>query len=118
MKILIHTGQGAMMLSICNIVYCEADGKYTNIFYENKRTTKVEKLFSNMLLSEIEKELSTETFYRCHKSLLINFNYFFEHNTVKCEITLTTGEKIDISRRKKPSFKENLLKFISKYRSL
>lgn len=57
------------LIKIENILYCEADGRYT-IFHLNNEQVKV----ASRNLGEYEKLLDPSTFFRIHHSYIVNIN--------------------------------------------
>lgn len=118
MKILIHTIKGARVVETVDIIYCKADGHYTKIYLSQKKETEnTESFTSTKMISEVEKLLPKKSFYRCHKSYLINFGYFLEFDVAKNNIILENGTEIKISREKKAELKKRLLDYFEYYNS-
>lgn len=63
-------------------------------------------------IGTLETMLSDKDFFRCHKSYLVNLKYVDVYN--KTELTLDTGEKILIAKRRYDSFCEAILKYMCK----
>lgn len=61
-------------------------------------------------LSMLEEKLSNDSFFRCHRSFLINLEYVASFE--KSEIILENGEKIPISKRKFEEFSKVFLNFM------
>lgn len=61
-------------------------------------------------LTELEKILSPYGIFRCHSSFLVNIDYIKEIENL--EITLTTGEKIPVSQKRKKAFLDEISAFI------
>lgn len=81
------------------ISHLEADGIYTNIYHENKKTV------SSKPLGAFEEVLPLHLFNRCHKSYIVN--KFFIKRVEKgrnMEITLHSGGVVPVSVRKKEEF--------------
>lgn len=72
-KLALSTAKGLRIVLVENIIRCEADASYSNIFLANK-----EKLTVTKNLKDIEEILQTELFIRIHKSHLINANHIKE----------------------------------------
>ena len=117
MQLLINSLKGARLVETEDIIYCEADEKYTNIYLKSLINIDKEYFVATKLLKEIELLLPEICFFRCHKNCLINFKYFLEFDVSLNSIILTNEKKIQISRRKKAVSKENLLKYIENYNS-
>lgn len=83
------------------IIYCESDGNYCNIFLENNQ-----KLFVTQILKNVEEKLPTELFYRVHNSFVVNLNKVREYQKNEGFIILSNNKKIPVSRNKKNFFLE------------
>lgn len=91
-------------ISFKDIVYIESEGRkvkihttYDIIEYYNK-------------ISEIEKELNTNNFFRCHKSFIVNFMYVESYTTTV--ITLKNLEKIYISKYRLNEFSKAFMYYL------
>lgn len=98
------------------MVVCNDTGKY-KVFL--KSLSYIETFNRNLLLhteqeniicyksmKEMEQELRTKGFVRCHTSYIVNLYYV--KGVKKLEIELITGEKIPISQPKRKEFMEKL----------
>ncbi len=82
------------------IIFLKAESNYTTIFLTNNRKVTLCKT-----LKEVEKSFSQPTFFRIHKSYLINLNHVQEY--MKCEggsVLMSNGKYTGISRSKKNLF--------------
>lgn len=105
-KISIGTQKGLEIISIKNIIRCEADGSYTTIF------CKDEKVVVTKTLKQIESVLAPFPFFRIHNSNLVNLNYVKRyHKGTGGMVELENGDKVVVSRYKKKEFLEVLLNF-------
>ncbi len=103
-KITIPLQSGFEVLEIEEILYCQADDNYTNIFVNDKK-----KLVSKTL-KYFEGILSENGFARIHKSYLVNVNAITAYNKGKGgSVVLSNGKEIMVS----PSRKKELLAFFS-----
>ncbi len=115
MKILFKSSNGARLTLIGNIVCLKADTNYTKISLYNPY--KDEEKFDNFLalnsLASIEAKIkSNPNFFKCHRSCIINVNYFVEFNSTKLTIIMMNGMSVKLSRLKKIEFKEYLLSVV------
>lgn len=69
-RLKLNTRTGFLVINPAEIIYCEADGNYTEIVLANQRK---EVISSN--LGNVEKELSGDGFFRISRSSLINLRY-------------------------------------------
>ncbi|PKA83285.1 LytTR family two component transcriptional regulator [Ulvibacter sp. MAR_2010_11] len=103
-KITIPLQNGFEVLQIEDILYCQADDNYTNIFLKDKK-----KLVSKTL-KYFEDTLNGNGFARVHKSYLVNVNAITEYKKGKGgSVVLSNGKQIMVS----PSRKKELLAFFS-----
>ena len=83
-----------------DIMYCKADGKYTEFILRNGS-----KIISSRNIGEYQNKLDENTFFRIHHSYLININHI-EKVTKKdgyyCEFK--NGEKLPIAKRRQEGF--------------
>jgi two-component system LytT family response regulator len=103
-KITIPLQNGFEVLEIKDILYCQADDNYTNIYINEKK-----KLVSKTL-KYFDEILSKNGFARVHKSYLVNVNAIVEYRKGKGgSVILSSGKEIMVS----PSRKKELLAFFS-----
>ncbi len=105
-KITLPTGNAYEIISIKDIIRCEADGSYTTFYLSDKR-----KLLISAGLKHYEELLPESDFIRVHHHHLININQVVR--LLKEDggyAIMSDGSKIEISRRKKESFMERLNK--------
>ena len=68
--------------------------------------------YSNELIDYWEKKLSHISFYRVHKSYIINLDYIEEYK--RNEIKLSTGEIIGVSYRNQPNFRRYFYNYLKR----
>ena len=80
-----------------DIAYCEAQGNYCRIYLTNGKS-----LFICKTLKQVESILPSKNFTRCHQSYVVNLDQVrqFVVHAPLC-LTIETGQKIPVSRRKK-----------------
>lgn len=104
-KIRINSRHNYILVNPSDIIYCEADGGYTNIFLSNG---KVE--ISNSTLSQVEQKLISHNFFRLGRSVLLNKEFVRSINKSNRTCLLEKeGSKWEI-RASHKSIKEFLLK--------
>jgi len=99
-KILISTKQGHLYISLEKILYCKAASNYCEIYLVDGTTHLLSKT-----LKIIEQDLSSDLFFRCHQSYLINKKYLTTFSDGIC--TLESNQvklTIPVSRRRQVSF--------------
>lgn len=87
-----NTRHGFVTLKIDDIVYCEASGNYTVLYFTKDH---------NELISRKLKQIETvlpNTFFRLGRSYVVNLNYLYKVNrkTKTCEL-LKDGEKFKLT---------------------
>lgn len=105
--ILIKTDESNQKININDIIYIEASDKYCNI-----RTNEGTVLFKKTL-SEIEKMLPEDKFFRCHRTYLVGFRHIVSHTST--DVLFDNKEKALISRVKLPPFKKAFTNYIKRY---
>ncbi len=104
-KLAIPNLEGFKMVSVEEIVYCEADDNYTHIVLKNKP-----KIIASRTLKDFQRLLDDHhIFIRVHHSFLINLNEIQQY--VRGDggyVVMSDGSHINVSRNKK----KNLLKYL------
>ncbi|MFC0186214.1 LytTr DNA-binding domain-containing protein [Pseudarcicella hirudinis] len=101
----IYLNRKTRYISISDIILLKAESNYTSILMSDGK-----KIMLAKTLKEFEAILSNHPFVRIHRSYLINLNNL-QSFELKDEmfVTMKTGKKIDISRRRKMIFREKFL---------
>lgn len=100
MRLCLPTMKGFMILKLDDIVYCEAERSYTVFHLEDKKTVTVSKP-----LLEYESMLVDTSFFRIHKSFLINLRHVKEYQRGEGgTVIMSNNAEIEVSRRKKEHF--------------
>lgn len=106
-RIALPVAEGLLFVEMEDIVYMEAEGAYTNVYLANK-----ESVFVSKRLNYFEDLLSNrKTFYRCHRSFMININFIKRLNRNEGHLELDNGTNIPISRDKKIDLEQLLKNF-------
>lgn len=103
-KITISTGNAYEIISLEDLIRCEADTSYTKFFMKDGR-----KFLVSSSLKVYEDMLPPDKFVRIHHHHLINMDHVVR--VLKEDggyAIMTDGSKIEISRRKKENFFEQL----------
>jgi two-component system, LytTR family, response regulator len=103
-KLAIPSSDGFIMVQLSDIIFCESDGNYTIFNLTNNR-----KLTSSYTLRQYDDMLSTQDFFRAHKSYLINLSHINRY--LKSDgglIMMSNGKTVELSRRNK----EKLMKIL------
>lgn len=88
-----------IVLSEDQILYLKSDGNYIEIFY--LVDSKIEKQIIRNTLNNVQSNLPLESFYKIHRSHLVNLSYAksIELNRSNYELSLKYGEiKLPVSR--------------------
>lgn len=110
MKLCLPTMKGFLILDLDEIIYCEAERSYTIFHIDNKKPITVSKP-----LLEYESTLVNTSFFRIHKSFLINLKHVKEyHRGEGGSVFMSNNAEIEVSRRKKDQFLQKI-KEIYKY---
>lgn len=100
MQLCVPSIKGFQVIRINDIIYCEADNTYTNIYLSNSQ-----KLMASRPLIDYETILQDSSFIRIHKSYLINMKHLKEYQKGEGGIAImSNGKQLDVSRRKKEFF--------------
>lgn len=105
--IFITDGDISKRININDIRYIEARNKDSLVRIKDRTMT------SSSLLSDLEKKLPRDRFFRSHKSFLVGFKYITEYGS--SQITFTNGEKAKISRYRLSEFKESYFNYMKRY---
>jgi two-component system LytT family response regulator len=86
------------IVDIDDILYCEADGSYTNFY-----TTDNKVYTTSNNLKKVENILMQATFFRIHRSTLLNLKHIVQFNHTG-ELVLSNKKKLLVSSRNKTNF--------------
>jgi len=96
-KIALTDKNGAVFISVSDIVRCEASGGYTAFVIKNKK-----KIISSKNIKEYEELLPGDTFFRVHNSHLVNLNYIrLYHRGRGGYLEMEDGAVIEVAVRRK-----------------
>ncbi len=105
-KIAIPSIDSYVMVKITDILYCEADGNYAYIYLLNQ-----EKILVSKTLKWIEELLPESTFFRIHKSYIINLNLMKKYLKTEDQVLMENEILLAVSDRQR---KELIGKIVSK----
>ncbi|PHQ55500.1 MAG: hypothetical protein COC16_05125 [Lutibacter sp.] len=86
------------LVDIDDIIYCEADGSYTHFFTSDNKT-----YITSNNLKKVENILKHTSFFRIHRSTLLNLKHIVQYNNTG-EVILSNNKKLLVSSRNKTSF--------------
>ena len=89
-----------------DIIYVETDD------HKVKVVTTLGIFYSSDLIDYWEKKLTHISFYRVHKSYIVNLDYIDQYK--RNELKLTTGELIGISYRNQPNFRKYFFDYLKR----
>ena len=98
-QVFIPTNRGTKIVLASNIIRVESSSNYSKIYFSNEQPLLVAKI-----LHWFEDQLPPEMFCRIHRTHIVNRMYvteIFESS----KLALSNGEVIQMSRRKKGSYK-------------
>ncbi|MCD4744766.1 MAG: LytTR family DNA-binding domain-containing protein [Bacteroidales bacterium] len=99
-KIALPCLDGLYFAKIKNIIRCESDGNYTSIFMDTGQ-----KLVVTKLIKEYEEMLSPLSFYRIHKSHIINLAFIKKYLRGEGGTVIMNDDSVlEVSRRRKDGF--------------
>lgn len=104
MRLTLPTLKGFIILKLDDILYCEAERSYTVFHLVDKKTVTVSRP-----LIEYENILDNTSFFRVHKSFLINLRHVREYQRGEGGVVIMSNNaEIEVSRRKKEQFLEKI----------
>lgn len=101
-QFIVHHGQGFELLNLSQILFAEAEGSYTSFYLEGAR-----KVTASRQLGSYEQLLAGPSFFRSHKSYIINLAHLKGYSSKNgCAALLAGGHEVPVSRRKLSLFLE------------
>lgn len=103
-RITINHQKGIKIINDNDILYLEADGNCTNLFFVDGT-----KYLDTRTLAIYEEILNPMNFFRIHKSHIVNLNYLTEYVSDDGSYAmLKNGTKLAVSRNRTPDFVKRL----------
>jgi two-component system, LytTR family, response regulator len=109
-KIAVATQEGLEIVTVENIIYMEAVGNYTQLYF-----TAGKPLLASKTLKEFEEILQHAGFFRVHNASLVNMVCIKKY--IKGDggqVLLSNGTMLDVARRRKEELVELLMKIAPK----
>ncbi len=101
-KITVSEQFGFQLVNTSDIIYLEADSNYTIIHLSG-----LKKIVATKTMGDFEKILDHPTFFRIHKSIIINIDYLKAYSSYQGNfVELIDGTSLSISRRRLSDFRE------------
>lgn len=95
-KITLPEQDGFKVINVSDILYCQADDNYTEVFLEHK------KILVSKTLKFVEESLSAYPFARIHKSYLVNVHQVVRYKKGKGgSVVLANGKELSVSASRK-----------------
>ena len=101
-KIFIKDGENCHFVPLSDIHYIESLDNYARLYFGDQ------KAMIKRSLNLLEEKLDPTVFFRANRSQIINIHYIQEiypHFNNRLHITLTSGDKIEVSSRQSVKFK-------------
>lgn len=99
-KIAIPSPEGMEFVFVNDIIYCHGQGNYTELYMSDKS-----KITSSRTMKLYEEILLDHSFFRAHKSYLINLAHIKSyHRGEGGTVIMNNGHEIEIARRNKIAF--------------
>ena len=96
-KIALPTFDGLEFINLDDILYCQSDGAYSNVFF-----TDGTKLYISKTLRYLEEALCSFHFFRVHNSYIVNLNHVRKYSKSDGGmLILSNGDHVRVSRSKK-----------------
>lgn len=96
-KLVIPTPEGFLLTSISSILYCKANGNYTEIILDQNK-----KLVSSYTLGHFNDILTVHHFIRIHRSYLVNPHKITGYKRGEGgSVVMSNGDELDVSRANK-----------------
>jgi two-component system LytT family response regulator len=106
-KITVAEQFGFRMVNVADLMYLQADSNYTILHLSG-----LNKIVATRPLCDFEKILDHPSFFRIHKSTIINMSYLQAYSSYEGNFAeLKDGTKLSISRRKLNDFREAVKHF-------
>lgn len=107
-KIGIGMADKIVFVNIPDILYCEANGAYTNVYMHDSK-----KIVASKSLGDFELQLSPHKFFRIHHSTLINLNRIKEFQRFDGGYVIMENDiKLEVSQRKRKDFLDSIDEFV------
>lgn len=104
--IALSTLEGLHFVEVADIIYCQSEGSYTNLFFMDG-----ESMLLSKPIKDVGELLIPSGFLRVHNSYLINLSHIKKYIRGEGgEIIMKNGHNVPVSRSKKVEFLERIAK--------
>ena len=102
-RIALPTAEGHVVIDVASIIYCEAEGSYTNFYFADGQPA----LLVSKNIKEYEELLEEYHFRRVHRSFLINPSHVKRVIRSKSPtLVMSDGSSVAVSRRRRAILEE------------
>ena len=106
-RLLLPTLEGFLVLHTAEIIRCEADGNYTNIYHTHNKP-----ILASHNLAHYEGLLAANAFFRVHHKHLVNLAQVVGYQRGRGGfVELRDGSVVEVSARKREDFLEAMQRF-------
>jgi two-component system LytT family response regulator len=99
-KIAVPTADGLLFVNAQDIIYCQGQGNYTELYMTNGPV-----ITSSHTLKTYEDMLAGHHFFRVHRSYLINLDHIKLYRRGEGGVAvMSNGDEVEVARRSKPDF--------------
>ena len=107
-KIGVGMADKIVFVHIPEILYCEAQGNYTNVVMQDGR-----KIVASKTLGDFENQFAGKNFFRIHHAYLINMNRVKEFQRHEGGyVMMENNIKLEVSQRKRKDFLDAISNFV------
>jgi two-component system LytT family response regulator len=99
-RIALPTLEGLIFIKVSDIIYCESSGPYTKFILK-----QADKILTSKHLKEYEELLSGYSFFRIHKSYLVNLHEIQKYLRGEGgQLIMSNGAALSVSKQRKVEF--------------
>lgn len=103
-RIVLPVSDGYEFVCTGDILYCNADGNYTKVFFSDRKP-----LLISRQLKDMEQLLGDQGFFRVHQSHLVNLAHISNYTRGDGGyVTMDDGASLNVARAKKEGFLETI----------
>lgn len=103
-RIVLPVSDGYEFVCTGDILYCNADGNYTKVFFSDRKP-----LLISRQLKDMEQLLGDQGFFRVHQSHLVNLSHISNYTRGDGGyVTMDDGASLNVARAKKEAFLETI----------
>lgn len=102
-QIFLKDGEKCWLVTLSDIRMFESEGNYVRVFFDNNKPLILKSL------NNLESRLDPRLFFRINRKFIVNLSYIDKIEpwfNGGLQITIITGEKVEVSRRQTARFKE------------